>query len=115
MLARAQRLHRESDIRRVFDHGRVRHTALLSLRYYRTGAEFTRAAVIAGRRTGKAHLRNHIRRQVREAYRSFGDRVASGYDLILLARPPIAAASYALIRGSLALLLQRARLTGKPA
>jgi ribonuclease P protein component len=70
MLPRAQRLS-TVEFARVFENGRVLRHPLLQVRVLRRddGKETLRAAFVAPRKSGKATVRNRLRRGVRERYR----------------------------------------------
>jgi ribonuclease P protein component len=70
----------------------------------------TRAGFVVGRRTGKAVVRNRVKRRLREAVRALYSRLAPGTDLVWIARPPSATADYATLAGAVEHLLRRARL-----
>lgn len=71
----------------------------------------TRIGIIVGRRTGNAVVRNRVRRRIRELVRGRYDELASGLDVILIARPASARATYAELDDGLASLLQRGWIT----
>jgi ribonuclease P protein component len=66
--------------------------------------------VAAGRTVGTAVYRNRAKRLLREAMRTLIPNVASGYDLILIARPRLPSATLEETRQALLVLLQRAQL-----
>lgn len=66
--------------------------------------------VAAGKTTGTAVHRNRAKRLLREAMRPLIPSVASGWDLILIARPALVSASLEDTRSALTSLLRRASL-----
>ena len=78
MLPRAERIGTR-DFRRAFENGQVVRAKLLQLRFYRRDAALkdaalkkesgTRAAFVVARKTGKATVRNRLKRRLREVYR----------------------------------------------
>jgi len=66
--------------------------------------------VAAGRTVGTAVYRNRAKRLLREAMRTLIPNIASGFDLILIARPGLAAATLEETRQALLTLLQRAQI-----
>ena len=69
-----------------------------------------RIGVSAGRSVGNAVLRNRAKRRLRSAVDGLLLGLASGKNLILLARPAITAASYPEIQNALVKLAERAGL-----
>ena len=70
----------------------------------------TRVGVAAGKTTGTAIHRNRAKRLLREAMRPLLSSLASGWDLILIARPGLVTATLADTRSALTNLLKRAKL-----
>jgi ribonuclease P protein component len=66
--------------------------------------------VTAGRTVGTAVTRNRAKRLLREAMRPLIPNVASGLDLILIARPGLVSATLEETRQALLTLLQRAEI-----
>jgi ribonuclease P protein component len=69
-----------------------------------------RVGVAAGRAVGTAVTRNRAKRLLREAMRALIPNIASGVDLILIARPALASATLEETRRALLTLLQRAQI-----
>jgi len=67
-----------------------------------------RCGFVVSKRVGKAVVRNRLKRRLKEGLRAL--TVQPGWDLILLARPPAATASYHELREAIVNLLSRARL-----
>jgi len=70
----------------------------------------TRLGITVSRRVGKAVTRNLVRRRIREAVRCRLREIASGRDLLFVARPPSAAAGWTAIRDAVEHTIGRAGL-----
>ena len=73
----------------------------------------SRFATAAGRSTGNAVQRNRAKRILRETLRPLIPGIASGWDIVLLARKPISNAGYLETQAALKSLLSRANLLEK--
>jgi ribonuclease P protein component len=69
-----------------------------------------RIGVVAGRSVGGAVERNRAKRLLREAIRAHAQRLAPGWDLILIARAPLAAVKLAQAQAAVQQLLHRAHV-----
>jgi ribonuclease P protein component len=103
-------LTKSSDIQRVRRLGKSYAHPLIVLIALSNDTGISRFAVIAGRSVGNAVQRNRAKRMIREAVRSFLPMIAPGWDVILLARKPITAASSQQLQESVGILLKRSRL-----
>ncbi len=83
---------------------------LLVLIALSNGLEFSRFAVSAGRSVGNAVHRNRAKRLIREALRPVVLQVLPGWDVLFLARQPLAEAEFAQTQKVVVLLLQRSGL-----
>ncbi len=70
----------------------------------------TRVGFTASRKVGNAVVRNRARRLMREAMRRLYPRVSPGWDLVLVARSPVADASLSDVAEGLCQLLERGAL-----
>jgi ribonuclease P protein component len=66
--------------------------------------------IVAGKTVGNAVHRNRAKRLLREALRPYLTSFSSGWDLILIARPPLVTATLEDIRAALNQLFQRAQI-----
>lgn len=73
------------------------------------GLPISRFGFSVSKRVGRAVIRNLVRRRVREAVRLRLSDIAPGYDVVFIARLPVAQATYRQIESSVDQLL---RLTG---
>lgn len=106
------RLSRSEDFKRVRRTGKSYAHPLVVLVAQASDktAPHIRVGVAAGKTTGTAVHRNRAKRLLREAMRPLLPSLASGWDLILIARPALVTATLADTRSALLNLLQRARI-----
>ncbi|TLN14055.1 ribonuclease P protein component [bacterium] len=109
-MRRRFRLTRSTDFKRVRRVGRSYAHPLVVLVVDPNPEGGLRIGVTAGRSVGNAVLRNRAKRRLRAAMDGLLPALVPGKDLILVARPAIATASYAEIQAALAGLVERARL-----
>jgi ribonuclease P protein component len=108
------RLTRSEDFKRVRRSGKSYAHPLVVLIVQKNEQEITRVGVGAGRAAGNAVQRNRAKRLLREAMRTYLPSLASGLDVILVARAGLASAALADTRSALLNLLQRAKLILPP-
>ena len=109
-IPRASRLRRSSDFQRVRATGRSWTNRLLVLIVSANDLNQVRVGVTASRRVGGAVVRVRARRLVREAVRPWLRSVRGGWDVVFVARKPLANASYQDVAQAVAQLLGRAGL-----
>ena len=85
---------------------RARHP-LLHLVVRRSGVPGTRIGFSVGKRLGGAVVRNQVKRRLRMIVRDFSWR--DGLDIVVLAQPPAAIASFEALTGALARAGEQAR------
>jgi len=79
-----QRLYRTS--------GQANSYLVLYARRNRTGAN--RVGITVSKKLGKAHIRNRVRRRLREVYRLNEEKFQPGWDIVVVARSRCIAASF---------------------
>lgn len=109
-MQRQFRLTRSDDFKRVRRSGKSYAHPLVVLIAQASEAHHLRVGVAAGTTVGNAVHRNRAKRLLREAMRPMLPRLAPGWDLVLIARPPIVAASLEQVGSALASVLGRAGL-----
>ncbi|OFX15665.1 MAG: ribonuclease P protein component [Armatimonadetes bacterium RBG_16_58_9] len=107
MLPSASRLKHKSGFAAVYAKGRSCATDLVVVYASRNRTSITRIGFSVSRKVGRAVERNRTKRVLREAMRRMLAELAGGYDLVVIARPPAANASFSDIRASLRTLLRR--------
>jgi ribonuclease P protein component len=85
----------------------------LGLRLATNGLPYSRWGLSVGRRTGSAVVRNLVRRRLREIIRLRGSGLAAGWDIVLAARAPSAAATYQSLEAAFLQVTSRAGMAGK--
>ena len=109
-IPRASRLRRSSDFQRVRATGRSWTNRLLVLIVSANDLNRVRVGVTASRRVGGAVVRVRARRLVREAVRPWLRSMCGGWDVVFVARKPLANASYQDVAQAVAQILGRAGL-----
>jgi ribonuclease P protein component len=83
---------------------------LLVARFAPNQIERTRFGFSTGRRLGGAVTRNRVRRRLREAVRALGPQIVPGWDVLIVARPPSATATYSALSEALERVLRSGQL-----
>lgn len=86
MVARELRLRRGSDISRVRSRGKSWSSRLLVLAILPNDLDQNRYGFTVGKKVGGSVERNRAKRLMREAIRAEHPKLASGYDVLLIAR-----------------------------
>jgi len=104
------RLTRSEDFKRVRRSGKSYAHPLVVLIVQTHDQPRLKIGVAAGRTVGTAVYRNRAKRLLREAMRTLIPNIASGLDLILIARPGLVSATLEDTHRALLNLLQRAQI-----
>ncbi len=108
-MKRLYRLTHSADFARLRKQGQSWAHPLLILSMDRNDLEWSRFGFIVSRRIGKAVVRNRVKRQLREAIRHHLEEFPRGWDVVIIARAPIAEARFAEIENAVMRMLARAR------
>ncbi len=96
--SRARRIRSPSDFQYIYEHGQLYKDECFRIFYVRTGqAELGRLGLSISKKLGKAHVRNRIKRIIREAFRLHPE-LTRGLDLIVQPRSAVLALSNAQLR-----------------
>jgi len=106
------RLSRSEDFKRVRRTGKsyAHPLVVLVVQQASDSKKQIRVGVAAGKTTGTAVHRNRAKRLLREAMRPLLASIASGWDLILIARPALVTSTLTDTRSALTNVLTRAKL-----
>jgi ribonuclease P protein component len=111
-LKRHDRLRGRDCFDQVRRHGKCWTHRLVVLCVLPNDLRRTRFGFSVSKRVGGAVVRNRARRRLREIVRLRLPALASGWDVVLIARPPIAQAEFRQIETAVERLLQQAGLYG---
>ncbi|MBI4320033.1 MAG: ribonuclease P protein component [Chloroflexi bacterium] len=109
MLQKEYRLSKDVRIRAVRGQGRSWAHPLLVLYALPNDLGLARVGMSTSKRVGSAVVRNRAKRLIREAIRPLHPQIETGWDLLLVARSSIAAASLAEVSTAVVQLLRRSR------
>jgi len=111
-VTRQHRLRTPADFQRVRAvAGRGWPHPLLVLYLAPNDLPVTRLGITVSRRVGKAVVRNRVRRRIREALRARLPQLPTGTDMLVVARPKAAAATWSDLNVALDTVLARAGAT----
>ena len=102
---------RRNQFQQCWDGGKSWSHPLVILRACANGMPQGRFGFVAGKKVGKATVRNHAKRLMREALRPRLPMLVPGWDIILIARSAAAQATFQEMNQAIGSLLQRAKLT----
>ena len=103
-------LKTSQDFQRVRREGRTWSHPLVVLIACPNGHEETRIGIAAGKTLGAAVVRNRAKRRLRAWVQKIEARVAGGWDIVLIARPPVVEVKWLELSEALTGLLNRAKL-----
>ena len=104
------RLRKSTEFQRVRRYGSSYAHPLIVLVVLPNEQRFSRFGIVAGRSMGNAVHRNRAKRLMRAALQPLFQRVAPGWDVILIARQPLLGASFPQIQSALSELSLRAKI-----
>lgn len=85
-LPKTRIIKKAAEFQDVFHNARTFAGKFLVLYVVKRGDQPNRVAFAAGKKLGKAHVRNRLKRMLREVWRLNSHDIVSGYEFILMAR-----------------------------
>ena len=76
------RMKKNKEFQKLFSKGKRSYASSLAILYL--PSEKTRMGICVGKKHGKAHVRNRIKRLLREAFRKHADKLVSPHSFVLL-------------------------------
>jgi len=89
-----RKLSKTSEFKKVFSKGRRIEGKNLIIFILKNDYGFNRLGIIVKKETGKAVVRNKVKRQLKETCRLLNKKLLPGYDIIVLAKNNIRGANY---------------------
>ena len=77
------RLRTAAEFKRVYEKGAKRIARLFVVFALRNGLEYSRFGLTTPRKLGKAHVRNRMKRRVREILRTSSAAIPTGFDFVV--------------------------------
>ena len=106
-LRSSERLRQTREYQRVFQHGKKLVSPLLVVYIQPSPASFSRLGMAVSKRVGGAVVRNRVKRLIRELFRRHKRCFTSPCDVVIVARPRAAHASFADFTRQFLTLLRR--------
>lgn len=104
-MSKWEHLTTKDQFHQVYSRGRSRANNLVVVKLLPNGLAVNRFGFVAGKRLGKAVLRNKAKRWLRESVRPLPAK--PGWDIVFIPRQPVASANYHLVRAAVMDLLSR--------
>ena len=87
-------IKRNNDFRALYKRGKSSVSPVLAIYARKNKTTSNRIGITVSTKVGKAHVRNRVRRRIREAYRINEKSFLPGYDIIIVSRVRAAKASF---------------------
>lgn len=111
MLPKENRLKKSVDFDKVYKKGQFFGTRQISFKYLENNLPVTRVGFVVGTKVDKKSTgRNLLKRRMREVVRLNLDKLKTGYDVVILAKPGAMELEYADIERDIIFALKKARL-----
>ena len=109
-MKRCYSLKRNKEFRYVYRVGKSAGSRLMVLIYAKSRNPEVRVGFSVSKKIGNSVMRNRVKRRMRESFRPMIPCVKSGYNLIFIAREPVAQEEFQNIQKTMRYLLRKAEI-----
>lgn len=107
-------IKKDIDFRKVYQRGRSFADRNLVIYTLKNGKNKSRVGISISKKVGKAHVRNRLRRHIKEVYRLYIDpNIKPGYDIVFIGRINAKDADYYSIKKSMEFITKRTNVVKK--
>lgn len=110
MLKQENRLIKRKEFGYIYKHGKYSFNNYLTLMYVPTKLKSPRIGFSINKKTGKAWLRNKLKRQLREITRSLINDLNPSFNYVFVTKPEIATLNFEEIKAAVNEVLNKAKL-----
>ncbi|MBQ2742297.1 MAG: ribonuclease P protein component [Oscillospiraceae bacterium] len=100
-------IKRNNDFRALYKRGKSSVSPVLAIYARKNKTTSNRIGITVSTKVGKAHVRNRVRRRIREAYRINETSFKKGIDMVIVARVRAAEVTFHEIEKNLLLLTEK--------
>ena len=106
-------LRKNGDFSSIYKKGKSVGDSFVVIFYRKNHLPYSRIAFLASKKVGNSVTRNRARRLMKESYRQINERIATGYDIIFIARKTIINSKCADVKKSIEAAAKRAGILKK--
>lgn len=111
MLKKENRLTKRKEFGYIYKNGKYAFNSYLTLMYVPTKLKNPRIGFSISKKTGKAWLRNKIKRQLRDVVRTLTETLNPSFNYVFVTKPEITTLNYNQIKDAVIDVLNKAKLT----
>lgn len=111
MLKQENRLTKRKEFGYIYKNGKYSYNNYLTLMYVPTKLKSPRIGFSISKKTGKAWLRNKVKRQLRDVVRTLINQINPGFNYVFVTKPEITTLNYNQIKDAVTDVLTKAKLT----
>ncbi|MBR2467641.1 MAG: ribonuclease P protein component [Clostridia bacterium] len=110
MLKQANRLTKRKEFGYIYKHGKYSYNNVLTMIYVPTKLKSCRIGFSINKKTGKANVRNKLKRQLRDIVRKNMGSINPSYNYVFVTKPEIVNLSYNQIKDAVVDVISKAKL-----
>ena len=111
MLKSINRLRKRKEFAYLYNNGTAKHSAHLTLVYLPTKHRPLKIGFSIGKKIGKAHTRNLIKRRLRAIFREIVPTLPNNYNVVVIAKAGVENITFADLKAEVDIIVQKSGLT----